>query len=89
MEPMNATARLKDGVLDLWSPNQFPTVTRYLCADLAGVERDKANVHTTFLGGGFGRRGEMDFSHVRDVARQGDRRPPGQGDLDARGRHAP
>ena len=28
MEPMNATARLKDGVLDIWSPNQFPTVTR-------------------------------------------------------------
>ena len=61
----------------------------YLCADLAGVEQDKANVHTTFLGGGFGRRGEMDFSHVRDAARQGDRRAPGQGDLDARGGHAP
>lgn len=62
MEPMNATARLKDGVLDLWSPNQMPTITRQLCAGLAGVEQDKANVHTTYLGGGFGRRGEMDFS---------------------------
>jgi isoquinoline 1-oxidoreductase beta subunit len=62
MEPMNATARLKDGVLDIWSPNQFPTLTRYLCAGVAGVERDKTNVHTTFMGGGFGRRGEMDFS---------------------------
>jgi isoquinoline 1-oxidoreductase subunit beta len=62
MEPMNATARLKDGVLDIWSPNQFPTLTRYVCAGAAGVERDKTNVHTTFMGGGFGRRGEMDFS---------------------------
>ena len=62
MEPMNATARLKDGVLDIWSPNQAPTITRQLCADVAGVEQDSVNVHTTYLGGGFGRRGEIDFS---------------------------
>ncbi|WP_394887788.1 molybdopterin cofactor-binding domain-containing protein [Mesorhizobium sp. AaZ16] len=62
MEPMNATARLKDGVLDIWSPNQFPTQTRLMCAEAAGVERDKTLVHTTFMGGGFGRRVEMDFS---------------------------
>jgi isoquinoline 1-oxidoreductase subunit beta len=49
-------------VLDLWSPNQIPTITRLLCAELAGVEREQVNVHTTFMGGGFGRRGEMDFS---------------------------
>ena len=61
MEPMNATARLKDGVLDIWAPTQFPTIARLVCAELAGVEQDKANVHTTFLGGGFGRRGEADF----------------------------
>ena len=54
MEPMNATARLKDGVLDIWAPTQFPTVSRLICAELAGVEQDKTNVHTTFLGGGFG-----------------------------------
>ena len=48
---------------------------------------DKTNVHTTFLGGGFGRRGEVDFSLYADAAGQGGRRPSGQGDLDARGRH--
>lgn len=62
MEPMNATARLKDGVLDVWSPNQMPTVTRQLCADLAGISQDRTNVHTTYMGGGFGRRGEIDYS---------------------------
>lgn len=62
MEPMNATARLKDGVLDVWSPNQMPTITRQLCAGLAGVAEDKTNIHTTYMGGGFGRRGEMDYS---------------------------
>jgi isoquinoline 1-oxidoreductase subunit beta len=62
MEPMNATARLRDGVLDVWSGNQFTTVTRQLCARAVGIEQDAVNIHTMQLGGGFGRRGEMDFS---------------------------
>ena len=62
MEPMNATARLKDGVLDIWSGNQAPTITRQLCAGALGMEQDKVNVHTTSLGGGFGRRVEVDYS---------------------------
>lgn len=76
MEPMNATARLKDGVLEVWSPNQIPTLTRQLCADLAGVGQDKTIVHTTFMGGGFGRRGEMDFSlYATALARETGGRP--------------
>jgi len=76
MEPMNATAQLKDGVLDIWSPNQMPTITRQLCASAAGVEQDKVNVNTTFLGGGFGRRGEMDFSiYAALLAREAGGRP--------------
>jgi isoquinoline 1-oxidoreductase subunit beta len=62
MEPMNATAQFKDGKLDVWSPNQAPTVTRYICSSIAGLEQADVTVHTTMLGGGFGRRGEMDFS---------------------------
>ncbi len=76
MEPMNATARLKDGLLDVWSPNQVPTITRQLCADVAGVEVDSVNVHTTFLGGGFGRRGDMDYSmYAAILAKEADGRP--------------
>jgi len=76
MEPMNATARLKDGVLEVWSPNQAPTITRQLCADLAGVTQDKTIVHTTYMGGGFGRRGEMDFSlYAVALARETNGRP--------------
>ncbi len=76
MEPMNATARLKDGILELWSPNQMPTLTRQLCAGLAGVEQDRVKVHTTYMGGGFGRRGEMDFSmYATLLARETDGRP--------------
>ncbi len=62
MEPMNATARLADGRLDVWAPNQMPTLTRQLCADALDIDRDAVTVHTTFLGGGFGRRADMDFS---------------------------
>ena len=76
MEPMNATARLKGGVLDVWSPNQAPTITRRLCACVTGVERKAVNVHTTFLGGGFGRRGDMDYSmYAAILAKEADRRP--------------
>jgi isoquinoline 1-oxidoreductase beta subunit len=62
MEPMNATAWLRDGKLDVWSPNQLPTFTRQFCASAAGIDEDAVAVHTTFLGGGFGRRVEVDFS---------------------------
>ncbi|EBU7498341.1 xanthine dehydrogenase family protein molybdopterin-binding subunit, partial [Salmonella enterica subsp. enterica serovar Typhi] len=62
MEPMNATARLKDGVLDVWAPNQMPVLVRWFCSDLAGVPGDKTFVHTTSMGGAFGRRGELDYA---------------------------
>ncbi len=76
MEPMNATARLKDGVLDVWSPNQMPVLVRWFCADIAGVPVDKTNVHTTSMGGAFGRRGEMDFSlYATLLAMHADGRP--------------
>lgn len=76
MEPMNATARLRDGVLDVWSGNQMPTITRQLCASAVGIEAEKVNVHTTYLGGGFGRRGDMDFSiYAALIAKEADGRP--------------
>ncbi len=61
MEPMNATARWKDGVLDIWAPNQGPAILQMVAAPLVGVEAADVRVHTTFLGGGFGRRAEADF----------------------------
>ncbi len=76
MEPMNATAQFKDGQLTLWSPNQSPTPTRYLCAGIAGIDQDKVTVNTTMMGGGFGRRGEMDFSiYATLIAMQADGKP--------------
>ncbi len=62
MEPMNATALLKDGKLEIWCGNQTPTLNQWKCAGAAGVEVNDVMVHTTYLGGGFGRRGEADYS---------------------------
>ena len=61
MEPMNATAQLKNGRLDIWTGTQAPTLVRADCASEAGVEELNTFVHSTYLGGGFGRRGEVDF----------------------------
>lgn len=76
MEPMNATAWLRDGKLDVWAPNQAPTLVRSLCAEAAGVEEEDCSVHTTYLGGGFGRRGDIDYAiYAAHVAAQADGRP--------------
>ena len=62
MEPLNATAHITAGGLEIWTGNQLPTFTRSACADAAGLPENRVTVHTTQMGGGFGRRGELDFS---------------------------
>lgn len=56
MEPMNATALVKDGKLEIWAPNQMPTLVEYLSGAAIGLESKDVTAHTTSLGGGFGRR---------------------------------
>lgn len=62
MEPMNATALYSGDALTLWSPNQAPLIHRDDAAAAVGLEPESVEVITPFLGGGFGRRGETDFS---------------------------
>ncbi len=61
MEPMNCTARLDDAGLELWMPNQSPSLMRYVAAGAADLSQEKVTIHTTSLGGGFGRRAEVDL----------------------------
>ena len=76
MEPMNATAWLRDGRLDVWSGNQGPTIILGDVAFEAGLEPENVEVHTTYMGGGFGRRGEVDFSrYAVRVAKQTEGKP--------------
>ena len=73
MEPMNCTAWVREGRCTVWTGTQFQNApdivgggARQVAAKAAGVEADDTEVHTTFLGGGFGRRAERDF--VREAA---------------------
>ena len=60
MEPLNATALLEDGRLDIWVGSQFPTLAVLVGATIAGLPREAVHVHTPYMGGAFGRRFEMD-----------------------------
>jgi len=64
MEPMNATALFDGETLELWSPNQGPFIQARAAAEAAGIDPGNVVVHTTFLGGGFGRRIESDYAAV-------------------------
>jgi isoquinoline 1-oxidoreductase beta subunit len=61
MEPINCTARIGGGKVDVWAPTQVPGLVRAIAADAAGVDEDAVTVHVTYLGGGFGRRLDVDF----------------------------
>src|SRR5438034_315101 len=54
MEPINCTAQVKDGKVDIWAPTQAPGFARAIAATVAGVPEDAVTVHVTYLGGGFG-----------------------------------
>lgn len=61
MEPMNCTAWLQDGKLSLWAPSQVPEAAREAAAKAAGLPLAQVEIHITLLGGGFGRRLEVDY----------------------------
>jgi isoquinoline 1-oxidoreductase subunit beta len=61
MEPMNCTAQVKDGKVTVWAPTQVPQMARDIAALVAGVPKEAVTVHVTLLGGGFGRRLEVDY----------------------------
>ncbi len=61
MEPMNCTVQVKNGKVEIWVPTQVPQMARDMAAKVAGVDKDQVTVHVTQLGGGFGRRLEVDF----------------------------
>jgi isoquinoline 1-oxidoreductase subunit beta len=61
MEPMNCTADVKADGCDLYVGTQVQQIAQATAATAAGLKPDQVRVHTTLLGGGFGRRLEVDF----------------------------
>jgi isoquinoline 1-oxidoreductase subunit beta len=56
MEPLNVVVDLKADRCSIWTGTQMQTVDRNMAAKTAGLKPEQVEVHTTFLGGGFGRR---------------------------------
>ena len=61
MEPMNCTASVGSDRCEIWAPTQNQTGVLHLAQKLTGLKPEQIRVHTTYLGGGFGRRFETDF----------------------------
>ena len=61
MEPINATAQIKDGKVDLWIGHQNPLAARDEVAGHLDVDPHDVTIHNRILGGGFGRRSEPDY----------------------------
>ena len=56
MEPLNCTVKIDGDRCEIWTGTQFQTVDQATAAHILGTTPDKVTIHTTFLGGGFGRR---------------------------------
>jgi isoquinoline 1-oxidoreductase beta subunit len=56
MEPLNCVVDLRADSCEIWTGTQFETVDRANAAKTAGLPPEKVQIHTTLLGGGFGRR---------------------------------
>lgn len=61
MEPMTCTADVRPDFCHIYAPTQWPTETRNIASKITGLPLEKVRADVTFLGGGFGRRGEVDF----------------------------
>lgn len=61
LEPQNCTVEFRDGACHVYAPTQVQQLVQAVAAKSAGLPENQVFVHTTFLGGGFGRRLEADF----------------------------
>lgn len=67
MEPENCTVEIgKDGA-DIYTGTQFQTMDQALSAKILGLKPEQVRIHTTFLGGGFGRRANPTCDYVTEA----------------------
>ncbi|TAK80390.1 MAG: 2Fe-2S iron-sulfur cluster binding domain-containing protein [Betaproteobacteria bacterium] len=61
MEPMNCIAEVTDDACDIWVGMQSQQGAQACAMEITGLPRERVRVHTTYSGGGFGRRLETDY----------------------------
>jgi len=72
MEPLNCTVKVDGDRCEVWVGTQFQTMDQRIVAGVLGLKPEQVDIHTTFLGGGFGRRATptSDFaSEAAEVAK--------------------
>jgi isoquinoline 1-oxidoreductase subunit beta len=62
VETMNCTADVRSDSCEIWVPTQTPETAYDNITKMLGLSPDKIKVHTTLLGGGFGRRLFVDYA---------------------------
>ena len=62
MEPLNATAVVKDGFCEIWIGCQSPLSFRQAVADSLGFDVENVTLNNCFMGGGFGRKSRPDYA---------------------------
>jgi isoquinoline 1-oxidoreductase beta subunit len=67
MEPENCTVRITWNRCEIWTGTQFQTLDQQLGAQITGLKPEQVVVHTTFLGGGFGRRANPTSDFVNEA----------------------
>ena len=61
MEPLNCTVVINEGSAEAWVGHQGGSLVRSAINEVTGIPNEKIKVNIVYLGGGFGRRGELDF----------------------------
>ena len=61
MEPLNCTAWVRPDGADVWVSTQMQSSAQQIAAQKSGLPPAKVEVHTEYMGGGFGRRGGVDY----------------------------
>jgi len=70
MEPLNAVAEVsEDGSsVEIWAGTQAPTHLIHSVSEALGIPTESVELHRMFLGGGFGRRSDLDHDWAIDAA---------------------
>ena len=61
MEPPNCVVHVREDGCDVWASTQMQTMAYQIAVKITGLAPEKVNLHSEFMGGGFGRRGSSDF----------------------------
>lgn len=67
MEPLNCTVKISQDKCEIWTGTQFQTLDQMIAGKITGLKPEQVEIHTEFLGGGFGRRANPTSDFVAEA----------------------